>query len=104
MNILLLGKTGQVGQSVLKNNFKHKILSFDRSEMPLDNQKKLSANLSNILRKNRIDFLINAAAFTDVNGAEENQSLAFEVNANALLTITREMKNNFNNNNTVLIE
>jgi len=41
MNILLLGKTGQVGQSVLKNNFKHKILSFDRSEMPLDNQKKI---------------------------------------------------------------
>jgi len=102
MNILLLGKTGQVGQSVLKNNFKHKILSFGRSEMPLDNQKKLSDNLSNVLRKNRIDFLINAAAFTNVNGAEDNESLAFEVNANALLTISRVLNNN-NNNNTVLI-
>ena len=69
--------------------------------MPLDNQKKLSDNLSNVLRKNRIDFLINAAAFTNVNGAEDNESLAFEVNANALLTICKVLNNN--HNNTVLI-
>ena len=66
MNILLLGKTGQVGQSLLKNNSKHKVFSFNRNEMPLDNQKKLSNNLSNVLAKHKIDFLINAAAFTEV--------------------------------------
>ena len=103
MNILLLGKTGQVGQSLLKNNSKHKVFSFNRNEMPLDNQKKLSNNLSNVLAKHKIDFLINAAAFTDVNEAENNQRLAYEVNANSLLTITKEIKKSLKKNNTVLI-
>jgi len=103
MNILLLGKTGQVGQSILKNNNKHKILSFNRFEMPLDNQQKLSKNLFHILNKHKIDFLINAAAYTDVNAAEKNQSLAYEINANALLTISSELKKNLKINNTVLI-
>ena len=35
MNILLLGKTGQVGQSLLKNNSKHKGFSFNRKEINL---------------------------------------------------------------------
>ena len=103
MNILLLGKTGQVGQSLLNNNSKHKVFSFNRFEMPLDNQEKLSSNLSNVLAKYKIDFLINAAAFTDVNEAENNQRLAYEVNANALLTITKELKKSLKKNKTVLI-
>ena len=70
MNILLLGKTGQVAQSFLSmKKSKTRILAFDREEMPLDDRHKLSNNLSNVLRNNSIDFLINAAAFTDVNEA-----------------------------------
>ena len=103
MNILLLGKTGQVAQSFLSmKKSKTQILAFDREEMPLDDRHKLSNNLSNVLRNNSIDFLINAAAFTDVNEAEVNSQLAFEINSNALLTITREIKKNSKKKTTLI--
>lgn len=104
MNILLLGKSGQVGTSILNSNkSRHTIFAFDRHEMPLDKKEILSSNLSEVLKHNEIDFLINAAAFTDVNAAEENVAKAFEVNSNALATITGELEKASRKKNTVLI-
>ncbi len=104
MNILLLGKTGQVGQSILSaNKSNHRILSFNRDEMPLEKQEELSISLSDVLKKNHIDFIINAAAFTDVDGAEDNSNLAYEVNGNSLLTITQQIKRKSINKKVVLI-
>ena len=93
MKILLFGKTGQVGRSILEaNNSNHQIISCDRNEMPLDDQEKLSKNLNLVLDKNKINFLINAAAYTNVEEAEKNVDLAFEVNSNSLKTITDILK------------
>ncbi len=104
MKILLLGKTGQVGKSIIKaNNKNHQITSFDKHEMPLDNIEKLGENLSAVLKKNNFDILINAAAFTNVEQSEEKTRLAKTINSDSLATITKELYKTKDKKNTVLI-
>ncbi len=100
MKILLLGKTGQVGTAILKSlNPKFQIVSYNRAEIPLDNQAILSEKLEKALKKEQFSYLINAAAFTDVEGAEKELSKAYEVNAKSLSTITETIENMDGNKN-----
>ena len=77
MRILLTGKSGQFGQSFLSNVHNHEVYAPSRSEFDLEAQSGI---------KELFDFcdpevIINAAAWTDVNAAEENESQVFKVNA-----------------------
>lgn len=104
MKILLLGKTGQVGKSIIKASDKrNQIISFDKFEMPLDNIKKLEKNLSSVLKKNDFDILINAAAFTNVERSEEETKLAKTINSDSLAVITNELYKTKDKKNTLLI-
>lgn len=76
--ILLTGENGQVGselKQILKNKNKTfiapNILSFD-----LTNQD----NIYKFIKEHNISYIINTAAFTDVNAAEENDTLCNKVN------------------------
>ena len=94
MKILLLGKTGQVGSAIFKSlNSKFEIISFSRAEMTLDNQERLGEALEKALKKDQFNYLINAAAFTDVESAEKDSSKAYQVNGNSLSKITEVVEN-----------
>jgi dTDP-4-dehydrorhamnose reductase len=56
-----------------------------RNELDLANISSIQKKLANY----QFDFLINAAAYTKVDEAEDNKSLSYDINANAVLEIAQ---------------
>ena len=85
MNILVFGKDGQLGkafQSVFaaqKLGELHRIHYVGRAQCDLSN----ADAITNLLRETKPNLIINAAAYTAVDHAEQEIDLAYLVNANA---------------------
>jgi dTDP-4-dehydrorhamnose reductase len=82
--IYVTGATGQLGNEL------RKILSPDtkfltREQLDLGNLE----SVENFLKKNKIDLLINAAAYTQVDGAESHRALASLLNSEAPRLMSR---------------
>ncbi|MCA9497341.1 MAG: NAD(P)-dependent oxidoreductase [Nanoarchaeota archaeon] len=76
MNIVILGSDGMLG-SELKKIFKNSI-ALSKKELDISDKKKVLKYFT----ENKVDVLINAAAFTNVDACEnEKQELCFEVNS-----------------------
>ena len=85
MNILVFGKDGQLGKA-LKAVFdakqlagQHRIAYFGRAECDLANSEALTQQLNQM----KPDLIINAAAYTAVDQAENEVNLAYAINAKA---------------------
>lgn len=76
MKILLIGKTGQLGGDILKNNTKHDIYAPDRNELDLSN----SIATTDIIKKVNPEVVINTAAFHNVLLCEKEYDKAFRIN------------------------
>lgn len=83
--ILLLGPNGQLGGSIrnYSGNF-YDIECIDKKKFDFLNP----INFFDILNKSKPNFVINAAAYTDVEGAESNAKLADKINGEALKYIS----------------
>ena len=80
LKILVTGKDGQLGyalQELSENQFEFTWKFTDRSELDITDLIKTQS----VLKQFQPDWIINTAAYTDVDGAEFNQKLAFSVNA-----------------------
>jgi len=80
MKILVTGKFGQLGYAIhnLKGTYPNFIWKFtDHSELDVTNFN----NVDNVINEFMPDWIINTAAYTDVDGAEFNEALAFAVNS-----------------------
>ncbi|MDI9817752.1 MULTISPECIES: dTDP-4-dehydrorhamnose reductase [unclassified Legionella] len=79
MKILLLGATGQVGEEIaeLFKNSDHEILPLLRGQCDLSRPDLVLATLLQF----HVDLVINAAAYTAVDKAEEEKALAKQINA-----------------------
>ena len=77
MKILLIGKTGQIG-SELKNLVGDlgTLIAVDRKQLDLSNPESIEASILSI----QPEIIINAAAYTGVDKAEEEPRLAMTVN------------------------
>ena len=78
MRVLLLGKRGQVGSEInylFKNN-NYEIKAFDSSELDVSNENTLREKIFEI----KPSLIINATAYTNVDGAEQNKNEATAVN------------------------
>jgi len=80
MKIILIGKTGQLGSDLLKNNTKHNIYAPDRNELDLSN----SIAISKIIKKVKPEVVINTAAFHNVWLCEKEYDKAFRINCIAV--------------------
>lgn len=80
MKILLIGKTGQLGGSILRENTSHQIYSPDRVELDIESIESCKRAIS----KCRPNVVINTAAFHNVPQCEEEPHRAFEVNCLAV--------------------
>lgn len=81
--ILVTGANGQVGKSIHKLAANHPEAQFffqGREDMPLENFEMIRTVFRTIMP----DVLINCAAFTNVDLAESEQTLAFQVNGEAV--------------------
>lgn len=80
MKVLLVGSSGQLGQSMIASSPAGVMLmALDRQGCDLTDAEACSA----VVQVHRPDVLINAAAYTQVDRAESEQSLAFAINARA---------------------
>ena len=91
-NILVLGSTGQVGWAITKelDSF-FKVIKMNRENTPFEQRNVLKANIRDILYTKNPNHIINAVAFTNVDGSEENNELAFLINAFALQDVVDEI-------------
>ncbi len=87
MKILLTGKNGQLGQA-LQTRLRGlgEVLAVDRTQMDLSDPKSCRA----LMQSFQPDLVINAAAYTAVDKAEQEQALAFAVNAEAPKILAEE--------------
>ncbi len=82
MKILITGCNGQLGnemQLLEKENPQHTYFNTDVAELDITDQKAIEMFVS----ENAIDGIVNCAAYTAVDKAEENQDLCMKLNATA---------------------
>ena len=88
IRLVVIGATGQVGQALISAvRGSHRttfcLEAFSRHEVDLSSEQSL-ADFSERLQRLKPDVVINAAAFTDVEGAQHRPQQAFAVNAEAV--------------------
>lgn len=84
MKILLLGKNGQVGKELQRSlSALGKLVALDRNDANLEDLPRLAETL----RRHSPDIIVNAAAYTAVDKAEEDRAAAFKTNAEAVATL-----------------
>ncbi len=78
MKIMITGANGQLGQELVKqlSSSEHDLFAYTKTELDITDIEKVVAICNDI----RPNIIINAAAYTNVDGAETNQELAFRVN------------------------
>ena len=77
MRILLSGAEGQLGRVVRSGFGTHEVIAPSEAELDICDRRKVEATLD----QTRPDLLLNAAAYTDVDGAESDPETAFAGNA-----------------------
>ena len=94
MRILVTGKNGQLGRSVHKvvgnNEQTNKFVFVGREELDLSNRDNINSYFDD---NDRFDIIINCAAYTAVDKAEEEQELANQVNHLAVKRLAQIAKN-----------
>ena len=82
MNILITGCNGQLGnemQLLEMENPQHTYFNTDVAELDITDQRAIET----FVEENQIDGIVNCAAYTAVDKAEDNQELCTKLNANA---------------------
>lgn len=80
MKILLTGKTGQVGYELERSlQGLGQVMAVDRTQMDLANL----VQVRDVIRTLKPDLIVNAAAYTAVDRAENDAELAMRINADA---------------------
>ena len=82
MNILITGCNGQLGnemQLLEKENPQHTYFNTDVAELDITNQQAIET----FVAENAIDGIVNCAAYTAVDKAEDNEALCQLLNAEA---------------------
>ena len=90
MKILITGSDGMLAHDLIE------VLK-DNHELILTNSKSLDItdknHVLNFIQENNPDMVINSAAYTDVDGCEENQETAFNVNGEGVRNLAIACKN-----------
>jgi dTDP-4-dehydrorhamnose reductase len=86
--ILILGAQGMLGHDLAKVFAEEKLELWDRDEVDITDESKLLKMVQEV----RPEIIINAAAYTNVDGAEQDKGLAQNINATAVSYIARAGK------------
>lgn len=84
--ILIVGANGMLGQELAMAFRDFNLVLYGKEKLDITDHKQVEK----IIAENcPLDLIINAAAYTDVNGAETNQELAYQVNGYAVESLAR---------------
>ncbi len=93
MKVLVLGATGMLGSdlvAVLRNSG-HEVTGFSSRDLDLTNHKAIRDCAALTRKKN--DWVVNCAAFTAVDRAEQEPELPWDLNVEAVLNLTEKLQN-----------
>ena len=92
LNILVTGSNGQVGSEIkeLSNSYSYNFFFTARDELDITNKKDIKSFIS----KNSINIIVNTAAYTKVDKAQEDTENASLVNAKAVKYLSQISKDN----------
>jgi len=90
LNVLITGSRGQVGSEIkqLSSNYSYNFLFTDKNELDVTNK----IYIFNFFDKNNINIIINCAAYTAVDKAEEEQELVNKINNKAVKYLAQVAK------------
>jgi len=88
--VLVTGANGQLGLALqaAAKDFPLDFVFLDKSELDITN----TDEVNKVFATQSFAICINAAAYTDVNGAETNKALAYAINATAVETLAKVCK------------
>ncbi|MBU0732171.1 dTDP-4-dehydrorhamnose reductase [Patescibacteria group bacterium] len=75
--ILITGANGMLGQDLAQVFSDYDLLLFDKNRLDITNIDEVEK----VIKKEKPNYIINAAAYTDVDGCEENKDICLAVNA-----------------------
>jgi dTDP-4-dehydrorhamnose reductase len=79
MKILITGVNGQVGHALMHELTEHELIGLIRQDCDLSN----SDQIKQVIDRHQPDLIINPAAYTKVDQAEDEPELAFQINRDA---------------------
>ena len=88
MEILIIGASGMLGYDLIEEISNHNLILTNSKTLDITNKKEVMNSIS----KFKPDIVINAAAYTDVDGCEENEDLAFNVNGEGVKNLALACK------------
>ena len=77
VRILLIGARGMLGRDMMRSWLSDEVIPSDSSQVDIRDRQQVL----NLVSKVRPDWAVLSAAYTNVDGSEENKDLAFAVNA-----------------------
>ncbi|WML41203.1 dTDP-4-dehydrorhamnose reductase [Neobacillus sp. OS1-2] len=79
MRVVVTGAAGQLGQDVVLELVRknHEVIGTDRTKLDITNELNVLAFISEV----KPDVILHCAAYTNVDAAEENEKLAYQINA-----------------------
>ncbi|MCJ7493864.1 MAG: sugar nucleotide-binding protein, partial [Deltaproteobacteria bacterium] len=78
MKVLVFGARGMLGKDLVPAlSVKHQVLARDIEDLNIADQQRVQKEIETL----RPQVVVNAAAYTDVDGCEAKRELAFSVNA-----------------------
>ncbi len=89
--ILIVGGKGMLGQdlvSAFENDNNYEVTAWDQTEIDITKEDQVSKKITGL----KPEIIINAAAYTDVDGCEDNRKLCMSVNGDALKNLAKACK------------
>jgi len=83
MRITIFGSTGLLGKALMQEWKEDEVAGFGSADGDICNEKEVAG----LVRRSRPDWIILAAAYTNVDGCESNRDLAFNVNCHGAVNV-----------------
>lgn len=88
MRITIFGATGLLGNALMREWKGDEVTGFGSADGDIRDEDKAK----HLIQQSRPDWIVLAAAYTDVDGCESNRALAFDVNCHGAVNVARAAK------------
>lgn len=88
MRITIFGATGLLGNALMREWKGDEVTGFGSADGDIRDEDKAK----HLIQQSRPDWIVLAAAYTDVDGCESNRDLAFDVNCHGAVNVARAAK------------
>jgi dTDP-4-dehydrorhamnose reductase len=88
MKVMILGGTGLLGKALMRADSEDEVSGLGSGDADIQDAQKVRE----VVKAMRPNWIVLAAAYTDVDGCESNQDLAFSVNRDGAVNVARAAK------------